>query len=358
MFPAIRKENGETTASSGRWRSPPGDRGVQPVEASVKGVSANTTLIRKESLFADSRERAVATGDTRPDTMMLTAMEDHAEAMAREQDGAPFDPERNFFDREILAKNDRAKQALAQVEDKITSSNDDIRKRRDAAAHTSQPPERPSFPLLVYMFGAIAIALTIAPTLHDFIFIDVGNSVQTWFLSLAAGLMLGFFIASTTVSVSESGSSRLHWMGFLCGVLIGIALFLIRCLGIDGMLSLLMAIGLALLEIAFVVLLEWTGRGLRRQFAEYREKRDEHRRLLQYLGAAEEELTGLVAERMRLTKEIGQFVEEVGQREAAHLQIESLVRGARQAVRDGYYAGIAENEGRARGCKPRKGAGR
>ncbi|MFA4973892.1 MAG: hypothetical protein WC683_14870 [bacterium] len=315
---------------------------------SVMGSSADAILVFQTDIFEHGRRLALTAGDPRGDETKLSAAEDHAEAMAREKGAEVFDSASSRHDQIREEEWARAKEELPEARERVKAPQEEVRKRRDALAELGELLARPMVPWLMFAFGSFLIALTVAPTLHDFFFLDAGDARQGWFFSVVAGTMAGLLIAWSLVGTFTSGTG-FHWMGLVAGLLFGVALLLIRFTGARTTVSLMMAIGLAILEIAVVLLLDWIGRGLRRKQAEWEQANKAYSTRLAYLRASEAELACRQGEVTKLEKVITDFREHVFQREHQAKQVESLVRGARQAVRDGYHAGLAELEGRYRG---------
>jgi len=315
------------------------------------GFSAETILKMNRSLFEFGRERALASGDVRVNQDALKSLEDHGEAMAREEGAKLFDPATSRHDQVKEEQRNDAKQEVPDLKTKESLAQEDVRKRRDGLAQCGEITPMPNVPWFYFFLGAFLIGITIAPTINDYFFFDLEDQRQAQYFSVIAGLTAGSVISFGMIGTFKTGRVY-HLFGLIAGLLFGVALLLIRLTGADTGSSLQMAVGLSVFELAIVVILDWIGRGLRHQYAKHAEERKEYSILEAYLKAAETELAHWQSEIAARQKIIKDFEAHLFEREHRHAMVENLVRGAKQAVRDGYYQGIAENEGRVRGGKP------
>lgn len=314
------------------------------------GKSGDATLTLRKSLYEFGRERALASKDTHSNEAVLHSLEEHAEAMAREQGATLFDSEQSAHDRLKQDKLDKAKSQIPKSEGEVAVAAEDVRKRRDALAELGELPSRPEIPWWLIFLGAFFIGLTTAPSLHDFLLSDVEDQRLAWMMSIFAGSFAGLVISWCLLGMFDSTSRvTARWVGLVGGILFSIALLLIRLVGSEGRDALTMAVALAILELAVVVILDWIGGGLRHRYTEYQDKSVQHDRRLKLLQSGEKEL----ACRQKLLDEQNAIVEDhlehLRDRESRVKQMDSLISGARQAVRDGYFAGLAENEGKLHG---------
>ncbi|MBM4388717.1 MAG: hypothetical protein FJ088_13330 [Deltaproteobacteria bacterium] len=289
--------------------------------------------------------------DTRLNEEHLKALEDHAEAMAREQAATIFDPVNSLHDQFRQEKYESSKSVIPLIEKGIALTEEDVRKRRDALAELGRQPQKPLIPWLLFIFGAILIGVTVAPTLHDFFFSEIEDQRQAWFFSVLGGTFAGLVLSWSLLATFESTASQrvVHYLGLVGGVLFGFSLMLIRLIGADSKIALTLSIGLAILEISVVILMDWVGRGLRHQFADYDLRIKEYDRRFKELESAKEELHYRQEQKTIQQGIINEHIRHVYDREARVKQIENLIRGSRQAIRDGYLQGLSENEGRIYG---------
>lgn len=329
----------------------PSDDNPEPAKPSRRptiGKAADTILILKKSLYEMGKERALAAMDTRQNEEVLRSIEAHAEAMAREQAATLFNPDESIHDRLRQQEYETAWTAIPKLEADLAVVADDVRKRRDALAETGEPPAYPQTPWLLFLFGALLIGGTVAPTLHDFFF-DLSDPRLGWVLSVASGSVAGLLLSWSLVGTAAATSKTSRWVGLVSGVSFSLSLVLIRMIGGNSRSATILAVGLGLLEIAVVLLLDWIGSGLRNQHVECEKHLIEHARRSRVLNAAEDEFEyrkGLLGEQKSV---VAEHLSDVADRESRVRQLDDLIRGAVQAVHDGYHAGLAELEGRLHG---------
>lgn len=318
------------------------------------GYAAGTLTRKNITSFNDGKERSISNGDVHVDKDVLDVLQDNHEAMAREQRATPYDPEHNSYDQEICKQLEAAERRKSELEKREIQAEDDCRKRRDGLAELNKVVEKPAIPIWIFVFGSLAIGLTVAPSLRDFFFFNIADSTKGWILSFGSSLVCACLIAWALVGTFNSNSKVSHWFGLVAGITFGIALFFIRLVGVDDNASLMFAIGLSLMEISVVLFLDWTGRGLRQEYRDYLETDQEAYRRREFLASSETELLRIRTQINAQQKIIDSIVEQIRIREHAYRQIDSLVLAARQTVKDGYFAGIAENQGKTRGRKSSK----
>lgn len=315
----------------------------------VIGKSADTVLSFRKSIYDMGHAAATAAMDTRENQQVMQSVLGNAEGMAREQAAKLLDPEKSLHDDLRRKEHETALALIPKLNTDIAEIAEDVRRRRDAAAEMGDSPIPPRKPWFLIICALLLIGGTVAPTLHDFFFADMPDPRLGWVLSVATGSLAGMVISWSLVGMAAFTSQTGRWVGLTAGLLFSVALAVIRMVGGNGHSAFILAVGLGLLEIAAVLLLDWIGNGLRRQHLEFEKRSIEHARRARVLQAAEAEFTY----RERLMREerkiVDQYVEDVGDREGSAAQLEDLVRGAVQAARNGYYAGLAELQGRLHG---------
>src|SRR6202035_1687055 len=106
----------------------------------------------------------------------------------------------------------------------------------------------------------LVVTLTVAPTLHDFIFRTVDDDLLAQFFSFLSAGCVGALISWAILS----GRRTLwRWMGLTAGIAMGLGLGIVRLAAAEGATELLFAIGLTVVEVSVVLLLEWYALGLR-----------------------------------------------------------------------------------------------
>lgn len=309
-------------------------------------AAINIPVAVKVDLHDFGRQKARASGETRVNEIQLGALLDHAEAMAREQGATIFDPQASRADQIKKDDYERALAKVGMIEAKTDTQSEEVRRRRDAVAELGPPPERPRTPWLLLVLGMVVIGMSVGATLDGYIFYDIESEVTAWTLSMLGGCAVGAFLGFSLVGKHRSSisSGLVHVLALVGGLAIGIALLLVRCAGAETLSGWIMGLGLAALELGAVLVFEGAGRSLSQARVDYNTKDGEHQRRDALLKAAEAELSHLDEEKASIRKMMDEFSAHVAEREFRAAHVEHLVEAARQAVRDGYLAGIAKNE--------------
>ena len=310
------------------------------------GVSADTSLTFRRSIFNFGRMTAHATGDSRVNQKRLEAVQEHAKAMAKEQQSQLFAPDTLVHDQIRQEEFERNKQEIPEIEEQIRAGEDDVRKRRNAFGEMGDEPQAVETPWWLAAIATLVIALSVSPTFKDFLFNEGGDSGLLWILSILPGLFAGAVISYCIIGTFRETSSEkiLHWFGLSAGILFSVAVGMIRLVGAETDVGLILAIGLALLEISVLLFLEMVGRGLRFRYQEFLEKKTEYDRRARVYAAAQEELSYWQKRQQELREKIETYTVHILTRESGAHQIETLIDAAVKAVTDGFMLGINENE--------------
>jgi hypothetical protein len=112
--------------------------------------------------------------------------------------------------------------------------------------------------------GISALAISIGPTLHDQLFINIEDGLVAWALAMAGGALIGAFILWAVAGNFEQAGKRtaVNIAGLIGGFGIGLSTFLLRLVAGD----ILTAFALTSLEIATVIILEAYSCGLRAKY--------------------------------------------------------------------------------------------
>jgi hypothetical protein len=196
----------------------------------------------------------------------------------------------------------------------------------------------------------VAITLTVAPTLHDAMFLTLGDDLLAWFFSSLCAAFVG---AMLTLAILTGRSTIWTWVGVGAGVIFGIGLGAVRLARAEGFGDVVMGIGLTIVEIAAVILLEWLASGLRESEAAWDVKHAAESQAIAHVDVAKADLTRWQARIKELGEAIASKIALVEDRHNRNIHIAELEAVAIKAVLDGYYAGIAENVGRIRGVSRR-----
>lgn len=318
------------------------------------GCAAESTLRFQKDLFEEGRKRAVEGGDYREDTKQMKSLVDHAEAMAREQAAEIFNPRGSLHDQVRQEKFDKVNDDMKEVQMKLPTAEDEYRKRADALAALGEPPSPPGLPWYTFIFGVMLIAITVSPALHDFFFFDIENQRLAWLISLMGGAAAGLFVAWCLLGSYKNTASVGRYVGFIAGIIFSISLLIIRLVGSGSIEAVLLAIGLALLEVSTVIYLDWEGRGLRIRYKQYKETIVEFDRRRKLRDASAEEVATLKEKVKDLESKIQDHINHLYDRESRAKQVDKLVESAKKAILDGNRAGLAECQGKLLGIDFRK----
>ena len=114
---------------------------------------------------------------------------------------------------------------------------------RDAETNVARTPkagDKPAAsPILVVAF-IVAIMLTIAPTLHDALFLTLGDDLLAWFFSALCAAFVG---AMLTLAILSGRRTAWTWVGVGAGVIFGIGLGAVRLAAAEGTGEVVLAFG-------------------------------------------------------------------------------------------------------------------
>ena len=200
-------------------------------------------------LYEFGQQRALESG-----ALTITAENErpliqHAQAMALES-------RRESFDASDAADQLRAEEfskrladrAETEIAEKHTAAALQAANEEVAEKKVGNPPSPP--PRAFLITAMIFIALTLAVTLHDQVFI-FGDEITAWVCSAFIGLLCGWFVTSLVMysNGTEATASTLRRVGLIGGIAIGIGLFALRVAESRSVGSTIFALGMTILEI-------------------------------------------------------------------------------------------------------------
>ncbi len=153
--------------------------------------------------------------------------------------------------------------SLAQREDAEKGEQQATANLRDAEeALASAPKAGPKPALDKWLLAAfiIVFAITVAPTLHDFVFHTLSDDLLAWFFSSICGAFVGCVLSW---GILGGRQTEMTWIGVGAGVALGLGLLAVRLSSAEGAGEVMFATGLTIVEIAAVLLLEFLARDLR-----------------------------------------------------------------------------------------------
>jgi hypothetical protein len=269
LSPAALQSNGRSPKPNGSL-SKPEELVLGPI---VGRAPEETGIILKwqTDLFEHGKRRAVQSGALEPLQSDLSALENHASAIAREAQRAGFNPTQIGTHDQL--RDDEHKKTLRdreEAEPAVKFATAEVREREAAAAelHPGDGPRPESMALRAA--AVVAIMISTAPTLHDFIFV-IGDDFIAWGFSLLCGLFLGLWITLMILGDRDSGEhkSTSNWIGLGSGIFVSVALGALRLKGASSLGDIIFAIAMTVLDLGIVLGLESIARNRRARYQEW-----------------------------------------------------------------------------------------
>jgi hypothetical protein len=314
-------------------------------------------LVRFQTGLMDhGAKRATESGalEARPDD--IVALQEHATAAARDAYRARYEPEANPNDRLREDQFQRVTKRRETVSEQAEHSEVTLRGCEADLARVPDPGPKPQIPVLL-IFGAVfVLALTVAPTIRDFLFDGLEDDLIAWGASLFAGVSFGLFLAWSTLSAAGGGSGpddgeprRRRGVFGAAGVAIGLGLW--RLSGAVGFSDYVTALALTVLELGVVLTLDRFAQLHQARLRDWQARHDDYATAASAATAAAVDLERRRKELLHLEDGVCAHVEYVEDRTLRNLSIDELIRAATTAVRDGYNSGVAANRGRRSGVR-------
>jgi hypothetical protein len=297
-------------------------------------------------LFHLGKNRALQSGTTVPLPDDIRSLEDHARAMAKDTYRDRYDPSANAHDAMHQTEYERTLDQRKESEKGEQHAVANLRDDETNLARTPKAGNQPAAPPVLVAAFIVTIMLTVAPTLHDALFLTIGDDLLEWFFSSVCAALVGTML---TLAILSGRRTVWTWVGVGAGVILGLGLGAIRLARAEGPGDVVMGIGLTIVEIAAVLLLEWLASGLREKEAEWDVKRAAESRAIAHVDATKADLTRWQTRIKELGDAIASKIAFVEDRHNRNIHIAELEALAIKAVLDGYNAGIASNVGRVRG---------
>jgi low affinity Fe/Cu permease len=321
-----------------------------PLDGVVSVSEQGSILGMQTGLFHLGQNRALQSGTTEPLQEDIRSLKDHARAMARETYRDRYDPSANVHDAMHQREYERALAERGEAEKGEKHAAANLRDADTNLAGTPKAGNRPAAsPILVAAF-IVAITLTVAPTLHDDLFITIGDDLLAWFFSSLCAAFVGTML---TLAILTGRRTVWTWVGVGAGVILGIGLGAVRLAGAEGAGQVIIGLGLTVVEIAAVLLLEWVASGLRANEETWLVRHAAESQAIANRDAAQVDLTRWQARIKEFGDEIANKIAFVEDRHNRNIHIGELEAVAIKAVLDGYNAGNAENVGRIRAVSRR-----
>jgi len=314
---------------------------------------ANGAILEMQTgLCQHGRNRALASGATRPVAEDQKALEDHARAMAKRTEQKiyrdSYDPSKHAHDKLRQDEHQQRLDQRGEVQQGVAHARANLRDADTNLAKTPKAGEKPVLNPWVVAASIAAINISVSPTVHDSVFATLGDDLLAWLLSLTGA---GFVAALLTLAIISGRRSIVRWLGLAAGIAVGIALAMIRLSTADNVGECMFAVGLSIFEIAAVGLLEWLASGLRVAEDTWMQTKSVEDEAVQLHVAAQMDLTRWESRLEEINKAIREHISYVEDRAIRNLPLSELEDVAVKAVLDGYNAGLSENLGRILGVR-------
>ncbi|MDA2937071.1 hypothetical protein MYX75_02255 [Acidobacteria bacterium AH-259-A15] len=342
----LEKANGKTTPVAET------DGGLKTSEP--RGEALEGPILRMQiDLFNLGRTRAIESGALEPLARDAQSLEEHARAMARETYRESFDPTRYEHDRLRDHEYKKLLRDREEAESAVKFSAATVREREEELAKLQSGLVQPEASQFLLWAVLIVIAITVAPTLHDFVFSTIEDDLTAWFLSLVSGAFLGALISWGILgSFSATGRrTAASCGGLVAGLTITVGLGVFRVSGTQNADEVVLALALTIVETGVVVLAEWVAGGLRESYREWAIRQAAIHEATAHLEAARAQHKRCLELLEEIQNGIARHIAYVEDRELRHLSIKELEAEAVKAIVDGYHDGLAGNRGHVIGTR-------
>lgn len=339
--------NNNTRANgAGPSGAPATQHNDHPLDNVLSGDQDGTLLQMNAGLFNLGYNRAVQSGATGPDAEAVRSLDAHASAIARDTYRELYDPAVHAHDRLRQTEHDRNLRRREEEEIGLAHAMANVHDSNLKLAATPKAGTKPSANRGLAAVFVGSIALTLAPTLHDFFFFAVPDPMLQWFFSALGGLCVGAMVGWAILSGRRS---KVGWLGVVGGLVVGAGFAWLRLANAHGSGEIGFAVGLSLAEMGAVLMLEWLASGLRTREANWEVAKDAEDKAVALRDAEQAE-----ADRRKrlldiINLEIAKLIAYVEDRNTRNIHLPELEAMAIKAVHDGYSGGIEKNRGRVRG---------
>jgi len=317
------------------------------------GSTATLEGIRgvQRALAEHGKQVALLSGDTEQRPEVIDELTRYAEATGVSFFLPAFDDSHYESDRIRSAECLKTMKDRERLEEAERCALADVKDRENKLARLQPGVEKPGPPCLLMFAAGFFLSLTVAPTLHDFIFISLPDDFSNWFASIASATVVAVVIVVGILSDLAS-LRRIHsTKGFIAVVVISVGLAVLRLSQASGVGEILFTAALTIIEIGLIVLLEWRATALRVAFDEWLVRNGEILIARAQFEVARSGLANL-RERLREADEsIASHIRYVEDRLFRHSTIDNIVKATVHSAISGYAAGTSANRGRSLGTK-------
>jgi hypothetical protein len=312
---------------------------------------ASVILKMQKDLFEHGRKRAIESGALEPNDEDVRTLENHSSAMARDAHRKVYDPAQHAHDQLLDNEYKKNLKDRSEAEQAVKYATAALKEREEEAAGApvaSAPPEQS---LLLPAAAVVATMITVAPTLHDFVFL-MADDFLSWLLSLLCGLFLGLLIALMILGDVDAGGRRTatNWTGLGAGILLSLALGALRIKEASCFGDYIFALAMTALELGIVLGLEGVAMSRRARYQAWATDKAASDQTSAKLEAARTHLERCKDRLKELNDAISAHISYVEERALRFFHIDEIEASALKAACDGYFQGIAENRGRILGA--------
>ncbi|MDT4955651.1 MAG: hypothetical protein QOJ02_3789 [Acidobacteriota bacterium] len=313
----------------------------------IQGQVVDVILRMHSDLFEHGRKRAELSRDVEPTEHDLNSLEEHAGAMANEAYREPYDPHKNEEHKLREVEYQSLKSSQPKVALAVGFAEADVAKLEDEMSKAKSNMKPPTNPQVLMLSAVAGLALTIAPTLHDYIFITMKDDVLNWAISLLSAAVYGVFITWGLLDTDDAGGRRTvrNWLGLAGGIGVPVGLGILRVANAIGLAEVLFAGALTIVEIGIVLLLESRAVTLRTAYQEWAAQQAILTDISTRLEAARSHLARSKQKLTEIRDAIDSHIRLVEELSVRNFNIEKIKADAIKAVRDGYFEGLAINRG-------------
>lgn len=323
----------------------------RPPPPPEQGEILDVILRMHSDLVEYGQRRAEVSRDVEVNLDDLAALEEHASAMAEDAYREPYDPSKSKEHELREAEFKKLQHLHPEAELQVNYAAADAFRLEEERAAVKSQMTAPTVPQVLMISAVAGLSLTIAPTLHDYVFITMSDDVLNWAISLLSATVYGVFITWGILEADDASGRRSvrNWLGLVGGIGVPVGLGILRVANATGGGEILFAVALTIVEVGIVLLLESRARTLRVAYQEWAAQQAALKDVNDRLEAAAAHLELCRQRLAQISAAITAHIRHVEELAVRNFNIEKIRKDAVRAVRDGYFAGLAANRGYLRG---------
>jgi hypothetical protein len=254
-----------------------------------------------------------------------------------------FDPQKNVADQTIVQEQEALGAERDEVMEQIRIAEGNLLDRKSEAVKAPPPTATaPVEPGLVVVLSALFLAIPLLPTAFDFW--RLNDPYLNWSTAILISLGIGFPVAKLLFYVPSHGKSEpanTNLLGWFVAAGVAVGFGLIR-LALGS--TLLMAIGLTLLELLIILGIEVAARRYRHSLAEWQIQFDAHQKAITLVALQGDRVDELRQRLIGINAAARAIQEELFIRQLVETQPERVEESFVGSMLVGYLRGIAHNK--------------